>query len=189
MAVVTSRRQFLAGGGSTLVALKYGAVAAQELETIGIPSQDGTGFQPAVTELMRDIVLPPELELSQGHGKVSWSVRATWEIIAGWYYYDTIANLYHVPPTAINDDIVDMVGGPDQLADRARRHLRKGRPLEAIRLLDIAADDPSRAVLETRIEAVERLLRSAREGLGNYSEIGLLEADLRASRLQLEGLD
>ena len=30
MAVVTSRRQFLAGGGSTLVALKYGAVAAQD---------------------------------------------------------------------------------------------------------------------------------------------------------------
>ncbi len=37
-------------------ALSGGAAAAQELETIGIPSQDGTGFQPAVTELMRDIV-------------------------------------------------------------------------------------------------------------------------------------
>ena len=44
-----------------------------------------------VWELMRDIQLPPELELSQGHGKVSWSVRAAWEIVAGWYYYDTIA--------------------------------------------------------------------------------------------------
>jgi len=33
-----------------------GSAIAQELETIGIPSQDGLGFQPAVTELMRDIV-------------------------------------------------------------------------------------------------------------------------------------
>ena len=37
-------------------AMSGGAAVAQELETIGIPSQDGTGFQPAVTELMRDIV-------------------------------------------------------------------------------------------------------------------------------------
>jgi len=141
-----------------------------------------------VWELMRDIKLPPELQLSQGHGKVSWSVRATWEIIAGWYYYDTIANLYHVPETAIHEDLVDMVGGPDQLADRARRHLKKGRPLEAIRLLDVATGHESRQVLEVRIEAVERLVTAAREGLGNYSEIGLLEADLRASRAKLEAL-
>ncbi len=141
-----------------------------------------------VWELMRDIQLPPELELSQGHGKVSWSVRATWEIIAGWYYYDTIANLYHVPETAIHEDLVDMVGGPDQLADRARRYLKKGRPLEAIRLLDVAAGNESRRVLEIRIEAVERLVTTAREGLGNYSEIGLLEADLRASRAKLAAM-
>ncbi|MCR9092685.1 MAG: MBL fold metallo-hydrolase [bacterium] len=141
-----------------------------------------------VWELMRDIQLPPELELSQGHGKVSWSVRAAWELVAGWYYYDTIANLYHVPPTAVHEDLVDMAGGPNQIADRARRYLKKDKPLEAIRLLDVAAGNESRCVLETRIEAVERLLVGAREGLGNYSEIGLLEADLRASRSKLEAL-
>ena len=141
-----------------------------------------------VWELMRDIQLPPELELSQGHGKVSWSVRAAWELVAGWYYYDTIANLYHVPPTAVHEDLVDMAGGPNQIADRARRYLKKDKPLEAIRLLDVAAGNESRRVLEARIEAVERLLVGAREGLGNYSEIGLLEADLRASRSKLEAL-
>lgn len=141
-----------------------------------------------VWELMRDIQLPPELELSQGHGKVSWSVRAAWEIVAGWYYYDTIANLYHVPEAAIHEDLVDLAGGPDQLADRARRYLREGKPLEAIRLLDVAAGSPSRRVLETRIEAVERLLERARTGLGNYSEIGLLEADLRSSKDRLVSL-
>ena len=138
-----------------------------------------------VWELMRDIKLPEELELSQGHGKVSWSVRATWELITGWYYYDTIANLYHVPPTAINDDIVDMVGGADQLADRAKRYLKQGKPLEALRLLDIARGHETRTVFKLRIAVVEQLLEGARNGLGNYSEIGLLEADLRAAQAGL----
>ena len=135
-----------------------------------------------VWELMRDIELPEQLELSQGHGRVSWSVRAAWEIIAGWYYFDTIANLYHVPPTAVNGDLVELAGGADRIAARARTHLEAGRVLEAIRLLDVAAGQETEAVLAARIEAVERLLVGARGGLGNYSEIGLLEADLRASR-------
>jgi alkyl sulfatase BDS1-like metallo-beta-lactamase superfamily hydrolase len=141
-----------------------------------------------VWELMRDIELPEHLALSQGHGKVSWSVRATWEIIAGWYYYDTIANLYHVPPTAVNADLVEMVGGADALAARARGHLAKGQPLEAIRLLDIASGNETKAVLTVRIEAVELLLAQAKAGLANYSEIGLLRGDLRESRRLLEGL-
>jgi alkyl sulfatase BDS1-like metallo-beta-lactamase superfamily hydrolase len=137
-----------------------------------------------VWQLMRDIQLPDELELSQGHGKVSWSVRAAWEIVAGWYYYDTIANLYHVPPTAVNADLVEMVGGPDALAARAVVYLDRGQPLESIRLLDIARGHETKAVLEARIRAVEALLVGAEE-LGNYSEIGLLQADLRTSRAQL----
>ena len=141
-----------------------------------------------VWELMRDIQLPEHLELSQGHGKVSWSVRAAWEIVAGWYYYDTIANLYHVPPTAVNGDLVEMVGGADALAARARAYLETARPLEAIRLLDIASGRETAAVLNARIEAVEQLLAGARAGLGNYSEIGLLEADLRESRARLGDL-
>lgn len=138
-----------------------------------------------VWELMRDVKLPPHLALSQGHGKVSWSVRAAWEIVAGWYYYDTIANLYHVPPTAVNADLLEMVGGGDALAARAARYLASDQPLEAIRLLDIARGRETTAVLEVRIGAVEKLLDSAQE-LGNYSEIGLLRADLRESRARLE---
>ncbi len=140
-----------------------------------------------VWELMRDIQLPEHLALSQGHGKVSWSVRATWEIIAGWYYYDTIANMYHVPPTAVNADILEMVGGADALAARAQGHLASGEPLEAIRLLDIASGNETKAVLAARIEAVEALLAQAKAGLSNYSEIGLLQADLRESRKLLDG--
>ena len=70
----------------------------------------------SVWELMRDIQLPKELELSQGHGRVSWSVRGIWEIVTGWYSYDTIADLYFVPPTAVNGDLVELAGGADALA-------------------------------------------------------------------------
>ena len=48
--------------GLGILAAALSAVAAkaqdniQGLETVGIPSQDGSSFQPAVTELMRDIV-------------------------------------------------------------------------------------------------------------------------------------
>ena len=78
-----------------------------------------------------------------------------------------------------------MVGGANALAKRARMHLDAGRPLEALRLLDVATGRETEAVLRTRIEAVERLLAEARATHGNHSEIGLLEADLRASRAKL----
>ncbi|MEZ4281143.1 MAG: MBL fold metallo-hydrolase [Myxococcota bacterium] len=140
-----------------------------------------------VWELMRDVQLPEELALSQGHGRVSWSVRAIWEIVTGWYAYETVADLYHVPPSAVNADLVELAGGADALAKRARRHLKRDEPLEALRLLDVAKGRETRAVFEARIEALEKLLAGAKSGLGNYSEIGLLEAELRAAREGLSG--
>jgi alkyl sulfatase BDS1-like metallo-beta-lactamase superfamily hydrolase len=141
-----------------------------------------------VWELMRDVQLPESLQLSQGHGKVSWSVRAIHDLVTGWYYYDTIANLYHVPPSAIDADLVEMVGGADVLAKRANRYLDEGKPLEALRLLDIADGHETESVLRLRMAVVESLLAEARAGLANYSEIGLLEADLRASQTALQSL-
>lgn len=137
-------------------------------------------------ELMRDVQLPKELALSQGHGRVSWSVRGIWEIVTGWYSYDTIADLYPVPPSAVNGDLVELAGGADVLAERARVHLAKNAPLEAIRLLDVAKGRETKSVLEARIEAVGKLLAEAKSGFGNYSEIGLLQADLRASSEMLK---
>jgi alkyl sulfatase BDS1-like metallo-beta-lactamase superfamily hydrolase len=146
---------------------------------------EGMNEGKTVWELMRDIELPEHLQVSQGHGKLSWSVRATFDIVTGWYYYDTIANMYHVPPDAINGDLVELVGGPDAIARRARVRLEDGRSLEALRLLDVAAGNENEAVLRVRIEVVEALLAAARAGLNNYSEVGLLEADLGASRRAL----
>jgi len=138
-----------------------------------------------VWQLMEEIQLPPELELSQGHGKVSWSVRAAWELLVGWYHYDSVANLYHVPPSAVYPDLVELAGGPDALAARARLQLERGETLEALRLLDVAAAAENEAVLEARLAALEILIGDAREGLNNYSELGFLRADLEATRAKL----
>ena len=140
-----------------------------------------------VGELMEEIELPESLQLSQGHGKVSWGVRTIWEIVSGWYDYESVANLYGVPASAVDADLVELAGGPDVLAERAQRYLDRGQPLEALRLLDIARVEPTPSVLETRIATVDQLIEQA-QGLGNYSEIGLLRADQRSSRAQLDAL-
>jgi alkyl sulfatase BDS1-like metallo-beta-lactamase superfamily hydrolase len=149
---------------------------------------EGMNAGKSVWELMRDIQLPDHLQVSQGHGKLSWSIRATYDIVTGWYYYDTVANLYHVPETAIHGDLVEMVGGADALAKRAKEHLGQGQPLEALRLLDIAAGQETKAVLEVRLQVIGRLVSDAKGGLANYSEIGLLEADRRATQERLDAL-
>ena len=139
-------------------------------------------------QVMDEVQLPEQLRVSEGHGKVSWGVRAIWETVLGWYDYDTVANLYAVPPSAVHADLLELAGGAGPVAVRARRHLDAGRPLEALRLLDVARDSANRMVLETRIATLEDLLRRARAGARNHSEIGLLEADLRATGQALDEL-
>ena len=69
--------------------------------------------------LMRDIQLPPELEVGEGYGKVSWSVRAIWENYAGWFHHSSTTELYDVPPSAVHADLVELAGGAEAVAKRA----------------------------------------------------------------------
>jgi hypothetical protein len=85
----------------------------------------------------------------------------------------------------VNGDLVELAGGADAIAQRARRYLKQDKPLEALRLVDVAKGRETKAVLEVRIAAVEKILAGAKSGLGNYSEIGLLEADLRGAKERL----
>ena len=90
-----------------------------------------------VHELMRDIQLPAELEVGQGYGKVSWSVRAIWENYAGWFHQYSTAELYPVAQTEIHADLVELAGGPDALLERAQQKINAGEMEQAIHLLDI----------------------------------------------------
>ena len=87
--------------------------------------------------LMREIVLPPDLKVGEGYGKVSWSVRAIWETYAGWFHHRSTRELYSVPPSAVHGDLLELVGGADVLAERASKKLALGEAVQAIQLAEI----------------------------------------------------
>ncbi|MGQ3230432.1 MAG: alkyl sulfatase dimerization domain-containing protein, partial [Blastomonas fulva] len=134
-----------------------------------------------VHELMRDVKLPENLTIGEFHGKVSWSVKTIWEEYSGWFHYeDGTTELYHVPRSAVNDDLVMLAGGPSALAHQASVHVIAGRPLEAIHLLDIALDvEPAhRESLGVKKQALTALLDAS--GSRNLSETMWLKSEIAA---------
>lgn len=131
-----------------------------------------------VHTLMREIKLPPELAIGEGHGKVSWAVRSIWEEYSGWFHYDSTTSLYGVPPSSVYADLVELAGGAGALASRASQKVTEGRPLEALHLLDIAlaAERTNAAALAVKKDALEALLRAA--GGLNLSEIMWLKSEI-----------
>lgn len=115
-----------------------------------------------VHTLMADIKLPPELEVGEDYGKVSWNVRAIWEHYAGWFHHSSTTELYAVPPSAVAADIVELAG-VDRLLERIRTKIEAGKPEEAIHLLDIirAAEEESEHSLELSVAVHEKLLGEA----------------------------
>ncbi len=136
--------------------------------------------------LMREIRLPPELALGEGHGKVSWNVRTIWEEYAGWFRYESTTELYAVPPRSVWSDLVELAGGPDALAARAAAHVEEGRPLEALHLTDIVLGTAPdhRGAHAAALAAHERLLESS--GETNLSETRWLQREMAAARAALE---
>ncbi len=135
-----------------------------------------------VHHLMREISLPPELEVGEGYGKVSWSVRAIWEYYAGWFHHDSTTELFAVPRSRINEDLVELAGGPAALVARAREKLAGEHVEEAIHLLDIVlASGPTSEALDAMIEAHEKL-RSASENFWLSAWLDHQLAGLRSRR-------
>jgi alkyl sulfatase BDS1-like metallo-beta-lactamase superfamily hydrolase len=93
-----------------------------------------------VHTLMAEITLPPELDVGEGYGKVSWSVRAIWEHYAGWFHHRSTTELYPVPRQSVNADLLDLAGGTAALVQRARERVSDGQYLQAQHLLDIVLD-------------------------------------------------
>ena len=112
-----------------------------------------------VFTLMREVRLPEPLQVGEGYGKVSWSVRAIWENYAGWVHARSTTELYGVPERAVHGDLVELAGGPDALARRAAERLAEGNAPEAIHLAEIAlsSDAAHRPSLETSLRAHQRL--------------------------------
>jgi alkyl sulfatase BDS1-like metallo-beta-lactamase superfamily hydrolase len=140
---------------------------------------DGMNAGVDLWTLMGQITLPPELDIPQGHGKVPWIVRSTWEEHVGWFRFESTTELYDVPPSAMWAELVDLAGGTDALTGRAQAHLDAGRPLHALHFTDmvLTQEPQDRAALQVKLGALERLL--ANSGRENFSEVRWLEAEIR----------
>jgi alkyl sulfatase BDS1-like metallo-beta-lactamase superfamily hydrolase len=112
-----------------------------------------------VHTLMREIAPPPELEVGEGYGKVSWSVRAIWENYAGWFHHSSTTELYAVPQKSVHPDLVDLAGGASAIAARAAAKLSDGETVQAIHLAEVAlgAEPKNIPALEVMISAHETL--------------------------------
>lgn len=113
--------------------------------------------------LMAEIALPPELEVGQGYGKVSWGVRAIWENYAGWFKHESTTELYAQPASCVHGDLVELAGGPEAIVDRARQRLARGEFVEALHLLDVLSPGQGElpGAADAAIEAHEALLRDS----------------------------
>ena len=111
--------------------------------------------------LMQTIELPPELEVGEGYGKVSWSVRAIWENYAGWFQHESTTELYELPARAIHPDLVELSGGAERIVARARARLEADEPIAALHLLDVvlSAPDAPESALSAATDA-HRMLES-----------------------------
>ena len=119
-----------------------------------------------VHTLMREIEIPPEMEVGQGYGCVPWSVRAIWESYGGWFHHESTTELYGVPSRSIHADLIDLAGGPEALAEQARKRFETGDKLEALHLLDIVlSEEPNQPLaLSVSIDVHKALL----EETGNF---------------------
>lgn len=123
-----------------------------------------------VHSLMRDVKLPPELEVGEGYGTLAWSVRGIYEGYAG-FFDGNAANMYAVPRSAVSGDLARLAGGATALAERARE-LAAQDPVRALHLLDVALEaEPGHAgALGLRLG----VLRQLYEASTNSNERGWL---------------
>ena len=144
----------------------------------------------SMNQLMEEIALPPELSVTQIHGRVSWAVKSIWQYYATWFQFNSTTELYNVPHTAVAAELAALAG-VDALAKSAASHVAEGRDLEALHLLEIAlaGDAKHRLALETRIAALSSLRDEAKATFNNTYEIdwlslriGQTEEALRALR-------
>ncbi|CAN7148697.1 MBL fold metallo-hydrolase [Phenylobacterium sp. LjRoot219] len=138
-----------------------------------------------VFTLMREIRLPDHLKIGEFHGNVRWAVRAIYHEYTGWFLYDSTTSLYGVPRSSVDKDLVELAGGAQILAGRAREKLNGGAPLEALHLLDVAlgAEPSNSDALAVKKDALQRLLTES--GGANLSETMWLKSEIAAAEAAL----
>jgi alkyl sulfatase BDS1-like metallo-beta-lactamase superfamily hydrolase len=135
-----------------------------------------------VFTLMSEIKLPRDLDVGEGYGKLSWSIRGIYEGYVGWFDLDP-ATMYEAPASSIYPELVEMAGGAGAVAKLAAIKLGAGDPVEALKLASAAlvASPGNRAALEIRLSALEIL----RDRCRNSNERGWLDHSIKETRQKL----
>jgi len=135
-----------------------------------------------VFTLMQEIKLPPNSDLTQVFGKVTWSVRGIYDGYAGWYDGNP-TSMYELPASSVYPDLVKLAGGPEPLARLALDKIGAGQPVEALHLTDVilAFDQRNAPALNARIKAMEYL----RQRTQNFVESGWLDYGIRLAKEKL----
>ena len=136
-----------------------------------------------VNQLMKDIKLPPNLELVQNHGRVDWAVKSIWEYYMGWFRFESTTELYPIPAQDVYADLARMAGS-ENLITLGNNYLIQGEPVKTLHITEIAlADDPQNAsALALREQALLELLERAENGLRNDYEIYWLKSQLETTQ-------
>ena len=108
--------------------------------------------------LMREITLPPALDIGESYGKISWSVRGIYEGYVGWF--DGNPSTMFGPASQAYPEIVRLAGGADPVARRASE-LAATDPLLALYLTDVALGADKGAAAFVRAQS-----SASSEGIG-----------------------
>lgn len=135
--------------------------------------------------LMKEIRLPEDSPLNETYGRVDWGVRAIWEGLAGWFTYQSTAELYATQPEAVYPDVVDLAGA-DALVARSEERLAAGEVLEALHLADmvLAVDTAHVGALSAKLAALQSMAEQF--GLRNFQEAGWYRAEIARVEQDLE---
>jgi glyoxylase-like metal-dependent hydrolase (beta-lactamase superfamily II) len=129
----------------------HGAILYVHDETV-----KGMNAGKSVHALMSEIALPPELEVGEGYGKVSWSVRAIWENYGGWFHHQSTTELYSVPASQVHADVVALAGA-DNLLERAKSKHKAHKLEEALHLVDMVLNaEPEHCEALSLSQAIHR---------------------------------
>ena len=148
---------------------------------------EGMNSGKTVEQLMGEIQLPPEIAITEEHGKVSWAVKSIWEYYATWFHFDKTTELYNVPMNAVYGDIAELAGA-DALVQKAQKYLSDNKPLEALHLVDIVLekDADHKLALLNRQAALQTLLEQAKATTNNSYEIYWLNYRIRDTQTKLD---
>ena len=140
-----------------------------------------------VEALMREIRLPPELSITQEHGKVSWAVKSIWEYYSTWFHFDRTTELYAVPQSDIYNDLLGII---DELKMQKliQNYIDRGDFLKALHLIEIVLFDRNYRgpVLNFENFVLKELLKQANDTTKNSYEIYWLNYKLNNNQERLE---